>query len=172
MKGKQRGRITSDQKGHIARPIPTSETKSQHEASRLEPQGRLETERVKSCNARMNVSTYNTRTLRTDDDTNRLIEELGNIKWHVVGLRETKGRREGHRQLSEGRGWEWGSWMCEIGKTEENPNAKELERTLLIIKKSFPKTQTELFHVTLNCRGEHHDTLNKFIPLQATMMMK
>ena len=63
---------------------------------------------------------YNTRTLRTDDDTSRLVEELGNIKWHVVGLCETKRRGEGLRELSGG------SWMYEVRKTEESPNAKGL----------------------------------------------
>ena len=71
---------------------------------------------------------YNTRTLRTGDDTNRLVEELGNIKWHMVGSRETKRRGEGLRELSGG------SWMYEAGKTEENPNAKGLA---LLINKNF-----------------------------------
>ena len=51
----------------------------------------------RSCNAKINVCTYNTRTLRTDDDTNRLVEELGNIKWHVIGL---------VKQKEEGKGFE------------------------------------------------------------------
>ena len=128
MKEKQRGRTARDRKGQIAPQTPKSETKSQHEASRLKPQGRREADRFRSSNAKIHVCTYNTRTLRTEDDTNRLVEELGNIKWHVVGLCETKRRGEGLRELSGG------SWMYEAGKTEESPNAKGLA---LLINKNF-----------------------------------
>ena len=79
-KTKQRGHVAQDRKGHIAPRILNSPTKSQHEASHLKPEGRREAERVRSCNARINVYTYNTRTLRTDDGIHRLVEELGNIK--------------------------------------------------------------------------------------------
>ena len=128
MKEKQRGRTARDRKGQIAPQTPKSETKSQHEASRLKPQGRREADRFRSSNAKIHVCTYNTQTLRTEDDTNRLVEELGNIKWHVVGLCETKRRGEGLRELSGG------SWMYEAGKTEESPNAKGLA---LLINKNF-----------------------------------
>ena len=134
-KKKQRGRTTQDRKGQIApsynprsKQTPKSETKSQHEASRLKPQGRREADRFRSNNAKIHVCTYNTRTLRTEDDTNRLVEELGNIKRHVEGLCETKRRGEGLRELSGG------SWMYETGKTEESPNAKGLA---LLINKNF-----------------------------------
>ena len=93
MKEKQRGRTAQDRKGHIAPQTPKSETKSPHEALHLKPQGRREADRFRSSNAKIYVCTYNTRTLRTEDDTNRLVEELGNIKWHVVGLCETKKKR-------------------------------------------------------------------------------
>ena len=36
--------------------------------------------------SRIHVCTDDTRTLPADDDTSRLIEELGSIDWHVVGL--------------------------------------------------------------------------------------
>ena len=60
------------------------------------------TVRVKSCNTRnrINVIIYNTRTWQTNDDTSRLVEELGYIKRHVVGLCETNRRGEGLRELS------------------------------------------------------------------------
>ena len=128
MKEKQRGRTAQDRKEQIAPQTPKPETKSQHEASRLKPQGRRKADRFRSSNAKIHVCTYNTRTLRTEDDTSRLVEELGNIKWHVVGLCETKRRGEGLRELSGG------SWMYETGKTEENPNAKGLA---LLINKNF-----------------------------------
>ena len=119
MKEKQRGRTAQDRKGQIAPQSPKSETKYQHEASRLKPQGRREADRFRSSNAKIHVCTYNTRTLRTEDDTNRLVKELGNIKWHVVGLCETT-KGEGLRELSGG------SWMYETGNTEESPNAQGL----------------------------------------------
>ena len=128
IKEAQRGRTAQDRKWHIAPPTPKPETKSQLEASRRKPQRRRETDRFSSSNAKIHVCTYNTQTLRTDDDTNRLVEELGNIKWHVIGLCETKRRGEGLRDLL-GR-----SWMYEAGKTEENPNAKGLA---LLINKNF-----------------------------------
>ena len=112
MKEKQRGRTARDRKGQIAPQTPKSETKSQHEASRLKPQGRREADRFRSSNAKIHVCTYNTRTLRTEDDTNRLVEELGNIKWHVVGLCETKRRGEGLRELSGGGGGGGGGHGC------------------------------------------------------------
>ena len=101
MKEKQRGRTAQDQKGQIALQTPKPETKSQHKASRLKPQGRREEHRFKSSNAKIHVCTYNYQTLRREDDTSRLVEELDNIKWHVVGLCETKRRGEGLRELSE-----------------------------------------------------------------------
>ena len=81
-----------------------------------------------SSNAKINVCTYNTHTLRTGNDTNRLVEGTGNIRWHVDGLCDTKRRGEGLRDFS---GW---SWMCEAGKTEETPNAEGL---VLTINKTF-----------------------------------
>ena len=126
MKEKQRGRTARDGKGQIAPQTPKPEKKSQHEASRLKPQGRCEADRFKSSsNVKIHVCTYNIRTLRTEDDTSRLVEELGNIKWHVVGLCETKRRGEGLSGVS---------WMYETGKTEEKPNSKGLA---LLINKNF-----------------------------------
>ena len=90
MKAKQRGCTAQDQKGHIASPTPKPETKSQHEASCPKPHGRRETDRFRSSDAKINVCTHNTRTLRTTDDANSFVEELGNINWYVVGLCETK----------------------------------------------------------------------------------
>ena len=124
MKEKQRGRTARDRKGPIAPQTPEPETKSQHEASRLKPQGRREADRFRSSNAKIHVCTYNTRTLRTEDDTSRLVEELGNIKWRVVGLCETKTRGQRLRELSGGHG-------C---MKQENANAKGLA---LLINKNF-----------------------------------
>ena len=77
--------------------------------------------------------------MRTDDDTNRLTEEIGNIKWQVAELSKTKRRGEGLRELSGGRGGGGGergggSWMYAVGETEETPDAKGLA---LIVNKNF-----------------------------------
>ena len=134
-------RTAQDQKGHIASSTLMPETKPQHEASRLKPQRRRETDSFRSCNAKINVCTYNTRTLKTDDDTNRLVEELGNIMCHVVELCETKRRGEEVREFS------WGRGCMKQGKNKnkkkkkkkkknpaENPNANGLA---LLINKNF-----------------------------------
>ena len=57
---------------------------------------------------------------RTEDDLGRLIDEVEQVKWDITGLCETYRKEKG---LSEIRG---GYWMYEIGKTEDNPDAKGL----------------------------------------------
>ena len=104
MKENQRGGTAQDRKGQIAPPTPKPETKSQHEASCLKPKRRREADRFKSSNAKIHVCTYNTQTLRTDDDTSRLVEELSNIKWHVAGLCETKEEGKGLENFQGGHG--------------------------------------------------------------------
>ena len=173
MKEKQRGRTAQDRKEQIAPQTPKSETKPQHEASGLKPQGRREADRFRSSNAKIHVCTYNTRTLRTKDDTNKLVEELGNIKWHVVGLCETKRRGEGLRELSGG------SWigLYETGKTEESPNAKGLA---LLINKNFTdyvenlekNIQTESSRAKLNYTEKHHYKSYKSMPQNETTTAK
>ena len=62
----------------------------------------------------LNVCTYNVRTLRTEDDPDRLTDSVDQIKWDIVGLCE----------LTE-RGWDC-HWMYETDKTENNLDAKGL----------------------------------------------
>ncbi|GFN96623.1 endonuclease-reverse transcriptase [Plakobranchus ocellatus] len=78
----------------------------------------------------MYIATYNTRTIRQQDDLQRLLEELEQIKWHIIGLSETKRRGEG---LSEVPG---GHWIFEKGKTEDNPTAKGIA---LLINRNMKK---------------------------------
>ena len=66
------------------------------------------------------MCTYNVRTLRTEDDLDRLIDEVEQIKWDIVGLCETYRKGEGLLDVRAG------YWMYETGKTEDNPNAKGL----------------------------------------------
>ena len=64
------------------------------------------------------VCTYNVRTLRTEDDLDRLIDEVEQIKWDIIGFCETYRKGEGLLEIGAG------YWMYEIGKTEDNPDAK------------------------------------------------
>ncbi|GFO03532.1 endonuclease exonuclease phosphatase domain containing protein [Plakobranchus ocellatus] len=64
------------------------------------------------------IATYNTRTIRQQDDLERLLEELEQIKWHIIGLSETKRGGEGLSELPGGH------WIFEKGKTDDNPTAK------------------------------------------------
>ena len=89
MEAKQRGRTAQDRKGHIAPPVSKSEAKTQHEASCQSCMDGVRQMGSGVATLKNNVCTYYTQTLKTDDDTNRLVEELGNIKWHAVGLCET-----------------------------------------------------------------------------------
>ena len=70
----------------------------------------------------LNVCTYNVyvRTLRTEDDLDRMTDEVDQIKWDIIGLCETY--RKG-RDYQKNKG---GHWMFGIGKTEDNPDAKGL----------------------------------------------
>ena len=117
------------------------------------------------------MCTFHTRTLRTGDNTNRLVEELVNIKWHVVGLYETKRRGEGLRELSGG------SWMYEAGKTEENPNTKGLA---LIINKYFTDYVLKIekhsdriisSKIKLHVKKNHYKS-NKSMPLHVSTTRK
>ena len=62
------------------------------------------------------------------DDLDRLLDQLNNIDWNVVGLCETTKRGEGLTELP------CGSWMFDVGKTEDRPHAKGLA---FLVNKSF-----------------------------------
>ncbi|GFN94211.1 endonuclease-reverse transcriptase [Plakobranchus ocellatus] len=66
----------------------------------------------------MYIATYKPRTVRQQDDLERLLEELEQIKWHVMRLSEIRRRREGLSELPRGH------WIFEKGKAEGNPTAK------------------------------------------------
>ena len=62
------------------------------------------------------------------DDIDRLLDQLNDTDWNVVGLCETKKRGEGLTELPSG------SWMFDVGKTEDRPDAKGLA---FLVNKSF-----------------------------------
>ena len=97
-----------------------SEITFQYDAIQLNPKGSCTADGSRASTAILNVCTYNVRTLRTEDDLDRLMDGVEQSKWDITGLCETYRNREG---LSEIRG---GYWMYEIGKTEDSPDAKGL----------------------------------------------
>ena len=97
-----------------------SEITSQYDVMQINPKGSSAADGSRGSTAILNVCTYNVGTLRTGDDLDRLIDEVEQIKWDIIGLCETYRIGGG---LSEIRA---GYWMYEIGKTEDNPDAKEL----------------------------------------------
>ena len=61
---------------------------------------------------------YNTRTLRTEESLESLLDEVKEIKWDIIGLWETKREGEGITELKGG------TWLYNYGKTEDNTSAK------------------------------------------------
>ena len=92
----------------------------QYDAKQLNPKGSCTADGSRGSTAILNVCTYNVRILRTEDDLDTLIDEAEQIKWDIIGLCETY--RKGERLLEIRAGY----WMHEIGKTEDNPDAKGL----------------------------------------------
>jgi exonuclease III len=66
----------------------------------------------------INICTYNTRTLRTEESLESLLDELRDFKWDIIGLCETKRKGEGITELKGG------AWLYNNGKTEDNTDAK------------------------------------------------
>ena len=85
-------------------PNPNSEERPRNDASRLNLLRSCGADRKRKGNSDLNICTYNTRTLRTQDDLERLPEEIkiDNFKWDVIGLSETKRHGEGLTQTKDG----------------------------------------------------------------------
>ena len=66
------------------------------------------------------MCTYNVRTLRTQNDLDRLTDEVEQIKCDIIGLSETDRKGEALSEIGAG------YLMYEMGKTEDNPDAKGL----------------------------------------------
>ena len=72
---KRKGRKAQDQKEQTAKLDSASET-PQYDAIQLNPKGSCTADGSRGSTALLNVCTYNVRTVRTDDDHDRLIEEV------------------------------------------------------------------------------------------------
>ena len=97
-----------------------SETSFQHDAVQLNLKGSCTANGSRGSTAILNVCTYNVRNLRTEDDIDRLIDEVEQSKWDIIGLFETYRKGEGLSEIRRG------YWMYEKGKTEDNPDTKGL----------------------------------------------
>ena len=117
MKNKRKGHTAQGQMKQKAKLDSASEITSPHDALQLDLKGSC---RAVGSIAILSVCTYNIWTLWTEDNLDRLIDEVDQIKWDVSGLCKTY--RKGER-LSEIKG---GYCMYEIRKTEDNPDAKGL----------------------------------------------
>ena len=105
-----------------------SEARLQNEAPQPKPHGgRIEDRRRRNWQ-KLSICTYNTRTMSHQDDLDRLLDQLNDIEWNVVGLCETKKRGEGLTELP------CGTRMFDVGKTEDRPHAKGLA---FLVNKSF-----------------------------------
>ena len=106
-----------------------SEARLQNEAPQPKPRGgRCGADRRRRNWQKLSICTYNTRTMSHQDDLDRLLDQLNDIDWNVVGLCETKKRGEGLTELP------CGTWMFDVGKTEDRPHAKGLA---FLVNKSF-----------------------------------
>ena len=63
-----------------------SEITSQYDAIQLNLKGSCTADGTRGSTTNLNVCTYNVRTLRTEDDLDRLIDEVEQIKWEIIGL--------------------------------------------------------------------------------------
>ena len=90
MKNKKRkGRRAQGQKEQRAKLDSASETTPQCDTVQLNPKGSCTADGSRGSTAILNVCTYTVRTLQTEDDLDRLIDEVEQIKWDIVGLCET-----------------------------------------------------------------------------------
>ena len=85
----------------------------------LKPKGSCKIDKeAKGGQTYINICTYNTRTIRTDESLESLLDELKDFKWDIIGLAETK--REGESTIE----LPGGIWLYNHGKTEDNKKAK------------------------------------------------
>ena len=105
--------------------LKSEDQKLLHDVLQSKPRGSCKADKArenksknKNKTTNLIIGTCNTRTIRTEDDLDHLMEELENIKWDVVGLCETKRSGEGLSELPGGH------LMFECNKTEERPTAK------------------------------------------------
>ena len=122
-RSKKRGRRAHGQKGHSYRTRSSCKLSS-HNAlhdilkSKPEPSGSSKIDKGNMPGQTyLNICTYNTRTLRTEEVLETLLDELTDFKWDVIGLAETKREGQGIEEL------QGGAWLYNHGKTDEDKEA-------------------------------------------------
>ena len=102
MNKKRKGRRAQGKMEQKAKLDSASETTSQYDAIQLNPKGSCTADGSGGSIAILNVCTYNVRTLRTEDDLDRLIDEVEQIKWDIIGLCDTYRKGEGLLEIRAG----------------------------------------------------------------------
>ncbi|GFO06969.1 endonuclease-reverse transcriptase [Plakobranchus ocellatus] len=140
--------------------IPELGSKTYYDTPQPNPTGSCGVDKGKS-ETEMYIATYNTRTIRQQDDLERLLEELEEIKRHIIGLSENKKRRG----LSELPG---GHWIFEKGKTEDNPTANGVA---LLINRNMTKYEEKtniyserIIVCTIKTRGDQLQIIRVYVP--------
>ena len=60
--------------------------------------GSFRTEKSRKAGQELFICTYNTRTIRTEESLQHLLDELEEFKWDIIGLAETRREGEGFRR--------------------------------------------------------------------------
>ncbi|KAH1002177.1 hypothetical protein HUJ04_008290 [Dendroctonus ponderosae] len=71
------------------------------------PEGRLKHKLTnpfgkRGCHTKMDIATYNIKSMATEDRTEELGAQVGKTKWDVIGISETRERGEGYTKLTSG----------------------------------------------------------------------
>ena len=118
MNKKRKGRRAQCQMEQKAKLDSASETIFQYDAIQLKSKWSRTVDGSRGSTAILNEFPYNARTLRTEDDLDRLIDEVEQMKWDITGLCETYRKGEGMLEIRAG------YWLYETGKTEDNADTK------------------------------------------------
>ena len=81
--------------GQKAKLDSASETTSQYDAIQLIPKGSSTADGSRGSTAILTVSTYKVRTMQTEDDLDRRIYQVEQIKWDIIGVCETYKKGKG-----------------------------------------------------------------------------
>ena len=89
MNKKRKGRRAQGQMEQKAKLDSASVIASLYDAIQLNLNGSCTADGSRGSTAILNVCTYSVRTLRAENDLDRLIDEVEQIKWDIIGLCET-----------------------------------------------------------------------------------
>ena len=110
------GRRTRGQREQKVKLDSASVITSPYDAIQLNLKGSCRADGNRRSTVIKNVCKCNVRTLRTEDNLDRLIDEVDQIQWDITGFCETYRKGKGLSKIKRG------YWMYETGKTEDNPD--------------------------------------------------